>query len=231
MEFVKQYIKVITYSLIGLAFAFASFYLLSNAYHYLEIRKDFSTDFNTQPLVLNINEKMSNVTKNVAAFNINTYQGNIGSSKMSNISSGLKSCIASFKNDTYMSMYGKKNISIIDVYNLRESYENDILGDCIVSKLYWTTTVESTNFNSEYLQDNSKMIKLYVDSLLSETLYLKNDLLNNSSYFYNTSIATSSVKNNTKDGFYEVLNAYDRAASFVEFVSEWFYNEVEGNYD
>ena len=75
------------------------------------------------------------------------------------------------------------------------------------------------------------MIKLYVNSLLTETSYLKNDLLNNSSYFYNTSIASASVKNNTKDGFYEVLNAYDRAASFVEFVSNWFYNEVEENYD
>ena len=58
MEFVKQYVKIITYSLIGLAFAFASFYLLSNAYHYLEIRKDFVVDFNTQPLVSNINEKI-----------------------------------------------------------------------------------------------------------------------------------------------------------------------------
>ena len=231
MEFVKQYVKIITYSLIGLAFAFASFYLLSNAYHYLEIRKDFVVDFNTQPLVSNINEKIAKVNQNVAAFNINTYSGNISSTRMSNISSGLKACINSFQNDTYKSMYGKKQISIIDVYNLRESYENDILGDCIVNNLYWTTTVENTNFNSTYLQTNSDMIKLYVDSLLSETSYLKNDLLNNSSYFYNTSIASASVKNNTKDGFYEVLNAYDRAASFVEFVSNWFYNEVEGNYD
>ena len=73
--------------------------------------------------------------------------------------------------------------------------------------------------------------KLHINSLLNETTYLKKDLLNNSSYFFNTSIASSSIKDNTKDGFYEVMSSYNQAASFVEYMSEWFKNEVEGNYD
>ena len=90
-------------------------------------------------------------------------------------------------------MKSKDRITIIDVYNLRESYENDILSSCIVNNLYWATTVDSANFNSSYLVNNKDMIQLYVNSLLDETSYLKKDLLNNSSYFYNTSIASSSI--------------------------------------
>ena len=75
------------------------------------------------------------------------------------------------------------------------------------------------------------MIQLYINSLLDETSYLKKDLINNSSYFFNTSIASSSIKDNTRDGFYEVMGAYNKAASFVEYISHWYKDEVEGNHD
>lgn len=231
MEFFKQYLKIINYALMGLIFAFACFYLLSNAYHYLEVRKDFVTDFTTQPLVLNFEEKMKNVNRNISSFNTLTYNGNIPMNQMQVIYNNLKACIDSFQNETIQNMKTKDKITIIDVYELRESYENDILSSCIVNNLYWTTTIEPETFNDQYLLDNKEMIQLYVNSLLDETSYLKKDLLNNSSYFYNTSIASSSIKDNTKDGFYEVMGAYSKAASFVEFVSEWFMREVEENYD
>lgn len=231
MNFLKQYLKIINYALIGLVFAFASFYLLSNAYHYLEIRKDFITDFNTQPLVLDFERKIQNVNKNISSFNTSNYKGNISINQMQVIYYNLKTCAESFQNETIQNLREKDKISIIDVYQLRESYENDILSSCIVNNLYWTTTIDSTTFNSSYLVNNKDMIQLYVNSLLDETSYLKKDLLNNSSYFFNTSIASSSIKDNTKDGFYEVMGAYSDAASFVEFVSEWFKNEMEGNYD
>lgn len=231
MDFIKQYIKIINYSLIGLVFGFACFYLLANSYHYLEIRKDYYINFNNQPIIQGIEEKLNNINSNISTFNTNTYVGNVPNNKMMVIYYNLKSCIANFSNETYTGIKEKESINIIDVYNLRESYENDILNNCIVTSLYWTTTLEKDNFNSTYLVNNSEMINLYVDSLLDETSYLKKDLLNNSSYFYNTSIASSSIKNNTRDGFYEVMSSYDKAASFVEFISEWFKNEVEGNYD
>jgi len=231
MEFIKQYIKIINYALIGLVFAFAGFYLLSNAYHYLEIRRDFITDFNTQPLVIDVEEKMKNVSENISSFNANNYKGTVGINQMQVIYYNLKACSESFNNETIKSMKEKDRITIIDVYQLRESYENDILSSCIVNNLYWTTTIDPATFNSKYLLDNKKMMQLYVNSLLDETSYLKKDLLNNSSYFFNTSIASSSIKDNTKDGFYEVMGSYGKAADYVEFISEWFKNEAVGNYD
>ncbi len=230
MDFFKQYIKIMNYALMGLVFGFAFFYLLSNAYHYLEIRKDFYADDNTQLLFNKINEKMDHITQNISKFNSTTYSGNLSSNRMLAIQSNLQTCVQKFNNETIQSIQDMKKISIIDVYRLRESYENDIFNDCIVYNLHWTTTVTKENFNSSYLIQNQPLIQLYIESLRTETSYLKKDLINNSSYFYNTS-AASFIKHNTKDGFYEVMSSYNKAASFVEYISDWFAGEVEGIYD
>lgn len=230
MEFIKQYFKIVNYALMGLIFMFAGFYLLVNAYHYLEIRKDYITDVSQENLVINLEEKLNSVLLNVASFNVNDYNGGISSNQMAITKTNLTSCVNQFRNETYNLIKNKDRITIVDVYNLRESYENNVLSKCIVNGLYWTTMVED-DYGSKYLFNNKDVTQLYVSSLLSETSYLKKDLLNNSSYFFNTSIASSSLKNNTKDGFYEVMSAYNKAADFVQYVSVWFKNEVEGNYD
>lgn len=230
MDFLKQYVKIMNYALMGLVFGFAFFYLFSNAYHYLEIRKDFYIDDSTQLLFTKLQEKMEHVEQNISKFNSTTYSGNLPSTRMLAIQNNLQTCTQKFNNETIRSIQDKKKISIVDVYQLRESYENDILSDCIIYNLHWTTTITEENFNSPYLVQNQPLIQLYVDSLRTETSYLKKDLINNSSYFYNTNVA-SSIKNNTRDGFYEVISSYDKAASFVEYISNWFAGEVEGNYD
>lgn len=228
MEFFKQYLKIINYAMMGLVFSFASFYLLSNAYHYLEIRKDLILDFNSQPLVKNLDQKVEKINENLSSFSIDNYHGDISLNQIQLIYFNLKSCVESFQNETIQSMRDKNKITIIDVYNLRESYENTILSSCIVNNLYWLTTINPDTFPSPYLLNNQDMIQLYINTLLDETTYLKKDLLNNSSYFYNTSIASSSVKDNTRDGFYEVMGAYNKAISFVEFISDWFNSEFGG---
>lgn len=231
MEFIKQYLKIINYTLMGLVFGFACFYLLTNAYHYLEIRKDYTVNFNEASLVTTLNTTLDSINSNISGFNASNYTGTVTPTKMQILYNNLSSCVTKFNNETITSMNGKNKITIVDVYNLRESYENDILNGCIVNNLYWLTNITSETFNSKYMLDNKDMIQLYINSLLDETSYLKKDLINNSSYFFNTSIASSSVKDNTRDGFYEVMGAYNKAANFVEYVSIWFKNEMEGNYD
>ena len=143
----------------------------------------------------------------------------------------LFNCMASFDNETINGLRNKNKITIIDVYNLRESYENDILNKCVVNNMYWLTTIDES-YGSKYLLNNKEMTKLYIDSLLtSYTSYLKKDLLNNSSYYYNTSIASTSVKDNTRDGFFEVMDAHNRVARLVLYLSDWYKMEAEGKYD
>ena len=231
MDFLKQYLKIISYVCTGLVFVFASFYILANLYHYYELRKDYLSSFNNNELTMIVDSNLANVEANINMYNPETYNGKVSKNNMFMVKQNLSNCINAFNNDTVKELRSKNKITIIDVYKLRESYENDILNKCIVSNLSWLTTVDES-YGSKYLVDNKDITTLYIDSLLTVyTSYLKKDLLNNSSYFYNTSIASQSVKDNTRDGFYEVMDAYNRASKFVLYVSNWYKLEAEGKYD
>jgi len=220
MEFIKQYLKILSYVSTGLVFAFASFYLLANLYHFFELRKDFYTSFNNELIVTDIDKTLETVNNNINAFNSSNYKGQIPTNNMNLIRQNLSNCISSFNNSAMSEMRNKNVITIVDVYRLRESYENDILNKCVVNNLHWLTEADSSYGN--YLVDNKDLSKLYIDALVASTSYLKKDLLNNSSYYYNTSIASTSTLDNTRDGFYEVMDAYNRAAKLVLYVSEWY---------
>ena len=227
MEFVKQYLKIMSYVCCGLVFAFASFYLLANLYHYFELKKDYINNFDTDAIVVDIDSKLNKIAENAKSFNASTYTGKVSINKMNLVRENLMQCINSINNETVKSMRGKNRITIVDVYNLREAYDHDALNECVVKNLLWVTTLDDS-FGSSYLVNNKYITKLYVDSLLSSTSYLKKDLINNSSYQYNTSIASSSVKDNTRDGFYEVMNAYNRVTDFALYVSNWYRMEAGG---
>lgn len=226
MEFIKQYLKILSNVCTGLVFAFASFYLLANLYHYFELRKDFYADFNSQYLVVDINETMQKVKNNISTTDINNYKGKIPANIIVLTKQRLNNCVNTFENTTFNSMRNKDKITIVDVYKLRESYENDILNKCIVNNLHWLINVDESY--GTYLMNNKDLSNLYIDTLSGATAYLKKDLLNNSSYYYNTSIASMSTLDNTRDGFAEVMDAYNKAAKFVLYVSEWYKQEVEG---
>ena len=48
---------------------------------------------------------------------------------------------------------------------------------------------------------------------------------------YDVCELTVNEQNPQAIGFYEVMGAYNKAASFVEYISHWYKDEVEGNHD
>lgn len=228
MGFIKDYLKVISYMLIGIVFSVSSFYLFINIFHSLEINREYTVDVGDTALVKNYQERLVTIENNVQNFNYRTYTGAVDSTKMLMIQQNLKQC-AIILNDTYLNeILDKQSIDIVDVYKLRDSYENRILSDCIINNLYWTLDLDSNNVNSTSLKNNQELLNLYINRLKNATSYLKKDLLNNSSYYFNTSTASSGVKDNVRDGFYETLDAYKNASLYVEYLSQWFKNEAGG---
>ena len=119
MDFLKQYLKVISYVCTGLVFVFASFYILANLYHYYELRKDYLVSYSNDNLVLQIDSTLSKVQANANSYDISKYKGKISSNNMLMIKQNLLNCISSFNNKTVADLRTKNKITIIDVYNLR----------------------------------------------------------------------------------------------------------------
>lgn len=228
MSYIKEYLKIIAYMLIGVVFSFSSFYLFINIFHIIELNKSYSIDINETAMVQDYYQKIDNIEKNVSNFQASSYKGTISTSKMMVVQQNIKQCATVLKSTYLEDIKENDSIQIVDVYKLRDSYENEILSDCIINNLYWTLSPKENNMNSKILIDNQELMKLYVEGLKSNTSYLKKDLLNNSSYYFNTSTASSGVKDNVRDGFYETLSAYKEASLYVEYISNWFKNEVGG---
>lgn len=229
MEYIKGYFKLMAYMIMGIVFAFSSFYLFINIFHSIELNKKVSIKVNESTVVQEYYNRITNIENNIKNFDANSYKGtDVSAGKMLVIQQNLRQC-ASIMKDTYLESLKEKNsIDIKDVYELRNSYENKILSECIINNLYWVTSLKENNVNSSKLLANQEILSLYVNSLKNETSYLKKDLLNNSSYYFNTSTASSGVKDNVRDGFYEALGAYKSASSFVEYISKWFNSEIGG---
>jgi len=222
----KQYFVILGNALIGIAFGYTCFFLLLNVYHYQEIRREAYIDFENDVVIKEIDASLKKIDTNISKFNTSKYNGTLSYGDASKMQRKLKACVSSFRNETFTQIRTDNRINIIDVYNFRKSFSEDILNNCIVFQLYDLTSKDT--IDDYFIKDNKKLLKSYMDDLLQDTSYLQKDLDSNSGYYYNTDIVSSMVKNQTRDGFYEVLSSYRRSLKFVELISDWYSSRVGG---
>jgi len=222
----KQYFKVFGYALTGLCFGFAFFFLFLNFYHFLEIRREFRFGGEKDSYVLLLNEKLEKIETNINSFNTSGYNGTLNISEATKLKNSFNVCLSQFRNETITELKNKEFINIKDVYNLRESFEDNISSKCLINNFIWLTTAKEDNYSDSFIVKNQGFLSSEISSLIRDTDYIKKELLNNSSYFFNTDISTSAVKNTTKDAFYSVMSSYNKAADFILNMSEWYKSVV-----
>lgn len=228
-KFLLEYAKIIAYTLMGLIFAYASFYFLINLYHQKELQNTINVEVAKQSQYIGINEKISQVKQNIQQFQSNRYKGPIEVHQLLAIQGRMELCVRQFQNDTFVNLGKKTVLNVQDVNEFQLSYQNEILNNCVVEQLYdLSIRGEGAKYPIPSLQAIAPFVRLDINNLLSSTNYLKTDLLNNSSYYFTTQHTSNTVQNKTSEGYGEVMGAYDRAADLLLNLSEWFLEEVEG---
>ena len=223
----RQYMKILGNAFIGLAFGFSFFYLFLNIYHYREIRREVYVNFNTDSSIQQLDTILKNANDNIQKFNLSQeYHGRLEYGKAALWKTRLDVCVNSFHNKTFQELRNKNVLTIKDVYKFRESFENDVLNGCIVTHLY--TLTNEFGDQDAFVNENKVLLQNYMDDLLQDTSYLKKDMNNNNSYYFTTDVTSLLGKNNTRDGFYEVVSSYIRSAKFLESISLWYANGVGG---
>ena len=101
MSYIKEYLKIIAYMLIGVVFSFSSFYLFINIFHIIELNKSYSIDINETAMVQDYYQKIDNIEKNVSNFQASSYKGTISTSKMMVVQQNIKQCATVLKS-TYL---------------------------------------------------------------------------------------------------------------------------------
>ena len=114
-------------------------------------------------------------------------------------------------------------MNILDIYEFQENYENNVVDECLVKQLYGIVDLgDESDIMNNFIKNN-------IDIILTDVSYVKNNLLNNSSYYFSTNASKNNVFNLYKESYYQIVSSYRKTVNFVDMVTEWYIKSLGGN--
>lgn len=226
-KFIVEYIDIVGYVATGIIFGIAFFIILFNFYHAKEVSATFDKGDNYVNVYDENKSTLEKIKSNIAVFDANNYRDNNFQTDLIAIKSKIEMCINSFEKTKANEIFTKKEVSVLDVYNLLSYYQTDIVNDCITVQLY-----SLRGYNGRLNSTSFEIIKPYIDSnaeLLSNDLdYVKRNLQNNSSFAFSSDYDKINVFNLARESYTRIETSYKNSISLLLNVSEWFRKYVGG---
>ena len=226
-NFICEYLRLIGYTVVGLVFAYCSFYLLINLYHQRELANTMTYSAQEDTVYNSVMTKIEDAKNKINQFQSSDYTGAVPVHQLLNIQGRLQICTRQFENDTFLALKDKKELTILDVEELRKSLQNDVLNSCMVEQLYDLAVADETDrFDIPTLRTIAPYLELDIKNLLASNNYLTSDYQSNHIYYFTTSHSRLSFFDKLKLGYAEVIATYNRAADLLVEISNWFEEEV-----
>lgn len=205
-NFIAQYIRIIAYTTIGLILLVSGFYIMINYYHSQEVKNNLyiaDGEINLQ----NYNSKIEEIERNLNKFNSkNATQVNRNMyNKLNTCTSVLKS-EGTFKSINYNSYYNS-----VDIYKLGSKVKTDLLNVCWVLHLSYITGEDAP----EEFKTIAPYIQNSIDMISKQTSFALEEIQNNSSYFYTTSVTSSTIRNYLSSDYQIIANSYNKFADIL----------------
>lgn len=236
-EFIRDYLKIINYSLLGVIFALSSFYLILNYNHYLEIRKDYIINVKEDETYVKVEKQLADINR-VNNIDLNNYKGKFSYFEISTFKNKLVDCSKLLNNKTFSNLKNKQQVSIKDMYDLNERLDNEVIGQCVVDNFSFLGRLDNTEENFDNLSlamikytdfpKNTAYIRMLIDNITASNDYMRKDMLNNSSYHFNTDVVNRTLRSNARDNYGEIINIYLKVSTFINELSNWFIEETGG---
>lgn len=191
-EFFLEYLRVIINTILGLIFAFAAFYLIMNYYHYTEIRRTFykgSDDVSYNGMTTKIEE----IKRIAEAYKYEDYKGTYEKEIIDTLNTNVKKCLTIMESSSLYKLTGGRYINVKDTYQLASDFENKVINKCLVLEFNWIIDENNKDLEAGYLKDIRPYVKSLINSISRNITTIKNQVLNNSSYYFNTNTASSTV--------------------------------------
>ena len=224
-----EYCSIVGYIIVGLVFGLCFFLLFLNFYHYNEVNYYYYKNEDDKNLSLKLRKQLKVIEDNINSFDFDSYSGNEDIYNLSDMGSRLDLCVKKINNSDLFKLLDKEKILISDVYNLQQSYEEDIVNSCLIKQLHGLNALyENNEFKIDSLEKVLPFMELNIMHLKDDNNYVKNNIKNNSSYYFSNNSSKLSVFNMTRDSYYEVISSYKKSINFIENVSVFYKNIVIG---
>jgi len=223
--FINEYTKIFAYTILGIIFAYASFYLFANIYHYQEVRKTYDIKVEEMDNYHNIISNVKKIEKNTEA-DVNKYKGSTDKLMMFQLKSGLSTCATNLNNEDLKKLSKKEKITVIDVENFRQQIVNNVINDCLIGSLYFVTSPKQ---NVKFLEQDRDLIKMEIDSINKKAEYMNRYVNNNSSLSFQTESAKHNTFDSVGDSFQYLFDIYEDSSKLVLEISNKYNKEVTDN--
>ena len=205
---IRNYLGLLAYTITGLIFGFAFFLLFLNIYHTSEVNSKYVKSSEEIDAYNEFSGSLTLLKNKIDKINLND-------EKKINISNRLNSCIKSLSNEEFLNYVKKKKIDDLDIYQMKNVFQNEIVDGCLVKQLY---TMTEDNDNKDILP----FIKNDIDILLANMSYVEDNLLDNSSYKFSSNFSKTNIYNAKQESYYQVVNSYRRVVDVVNIVSDYY---------
>lgn len=205
---IRNYLGLLAYTITGLIFGFAFFLLFLNIYHTSEVNSKYVKSSEEIDAYNEFSGSLTLLKNKIDKINLND-------EKKINISNRLNSCIKSLSNEEFLNYVKKKKIDDLDIYQMKNVFQNEIVDGCLVKQLY---TMTEDNDNKDILP----FIKNDIDILLANMSYVEDNLLDNSSYKFSSNFSKTNIYNAKQESYYQVVNSYRRVVDLVNIVSDYY---------
>ena len=206
-KFIAEYLHIIAYTAVGLVFVISSFYLVMNYYHSRELSAPLYIR-NSDSNYGNYISKIEEIKTNLETFSKKSNKDNesrelYGKLASCNAVLGGEGTLATLKPGTYYKP--------VDVYKLGSKFQTDLLNICWAIHLSYLIGDEApTKFKT-----TAPYIKNTIDALASKVEYSLDEIQNNSSYYFNTNITASTIRDPLAVDYENIASSYNEFADII----------------
>ncbi len=221
-DFFKEYLKIIISIITTLLFSVAFFYILLNAFHASSINKKVAAHPDSI-YYLGYKENLNQINENIKNYTYDNKKFALSMDMVEKIYINLKICSEYMSENTTILDNSKEIFSYYDVYKVNNNFIDNFNDKCWTSNISWLyiDRKNKTNFIKSVEQyDGTNKI------LVNNALYIKQELNDNSSYYYNTAISNAMIRNNLNSSYQMVIRNYYEFSKMILDISNYL---VEGD--
>lgn len=230
-EMINSFLDLFGNSILIIALMLSSFLLLINIYHYQEVNYEYKSDILTSNQYLSFKNTVDKMEESVKKINTDAIKDQNKRMVLKTAEGKINKCLGILKESDYYNLQ-KANFKINDLYFLNEDLFSELHYQCLFMVNYNIyDSLEKYNIDSSNYDSIKKQVESNSDEISKYTEFIRDEMLQNSSYGYTTNITRSTIFNKMKYTTEVISFNYTNLVNSVESMIEWYVIESGGNYE
>lgn len=223
-EILKDFSTLFANGILVICLMVASFLVLINLYHSKEVSYEYYAELSEDDRYTSIKDSIEVMKTNIEAV------PSSNNPAASGVKQVIDRCITALESSSFYKLDEKDYIHFKDIYNANSELASELNNTCLFALSYTTSNdiLGNTEYASSYEPVNT-LVEEERNIVITQTDYLKNRLLANSTYSYMTDTTRNSIFNETEANLFLLVSSYDRVTSSLERVTNWYVDTFGGN--